>query len=430
MAGTWLHCNRRCTIRFMRFMDSMVMVMVMVMVRMPNFMDLKLTELKARSPMKLRNVFIIALSCLFLSTAAFSQQPSTAEQKAKLEKLQQSIKDLKAQLNEVKSNRDRLQKNLESSETEISDLMKKIESIRQEIKTEEQKLGQLKQQQKELLALQRSQTADIKQQMLATYRLGGESNIKLLLNQSEPEKVARVMKYYDYVLASRSDKLNNYVANLNELNRIEPEIQNKTETLQRTQNQLQQRHKDLQDKRAERKTTLAKLEATIKNKDQELVKLDQDQQQLQKLLTTVTHIVGSGTFNTSSAPFSKTKGKLSWPLKGKISHRYGSERIGKLKWDGVMIVAEEGTPVRAVHHGRVAFAQYYGSYGLAMLIEHGEGYFTFYAHNQTLHKKQDDWVEAGEVIATVGNSGGQQQSGLFFQVWHNLAKLNPGQWCG
>lgn len=374
-------------------------------------------------------LYVCAFSLCLSSPLGYAQQESAAEQKEKLEKLQKSIKELTEQLDKVKTNRDELQKTLKSNETETSELLKKVEDIRKELQSEEQKLGELQQQQQQLATKQRDQTYDIKQQMQATFRLGGQSNVKLLLNQNSPEQVARVLKYYDYVLAARSEKLNGYIATLEQLNAIEPEIQYKTDLLARKQQQLQQRYQELKDNKAQRQTTLAKLDATIKNKDQELEKLAQDQQHLQQLLSTVTRIVGTRTFASNAEPFSKTRGKLSWPINGKIANRYGSNRIGKLKWDGVVIQAQEGTPVQAVHHGRVAFAQYYSSYGLAMLIEHGEGYFTFYAHNQTLHKKQDDWVEAGEIVATVGNSGGQQRPGLFFQVWHNLAKLNPSQWC-
>jgi len=121
---------------------------------------------------------------------------------------------------------------------------------------------------------------------------------------------------------------------------------------------------------------------------------------------------------------------LSWPTKGKISHRFGSYRVaGKLKWDGVVISANEGTEVRAIHEGRVVVADYLRGQGLLMIIDHGGGYLSIYAHNQSLHKQVGDWVSSGEIIAQVGNSGGQDDSGLYFEIRQNGKPVNPADWC-
>ncbi|MEX1033351.1 MAG: peptidoglycan DD-metalloendopeptidase family protein [Cellvibrionaceae bacterium] len=176
---------------------------------------------------------------------------------------------------------------------------------------------------------------------------------------------------------------------------------------------------------------LARLNESIETKDQELQQLARDRQYIEQLMTEIVATVGhQNTFN-SDAPFAELRGKLPWPAEGQIAHSFGSERVaGKMKWDGVLIRASEGEPVKAIHHGRVVFADYLRGHGLLIIVDHGEGYMSLYAHNQTLKKAVGNWVEAGEVIASVGSSGGQRQAGLYFEIRQHGRPTNPGTWCG
>jgi septal ring factor EnvC (AmiA/AmiB activator) len=103
--------------------------------------------------------------------------------------------------------------------------------------------------------------------------------------------------------------------------------------------------------------------------------------------------------------------------------------VGKLTWDGVLIAAPEGREVRAIHHGRVAFADWLRGFGLLLIIDHGDGFMSLYGHNQSLFKETGEWVEPGEVVAQVGSSGGRTRSGIYFGIRHNGEPQNPQQWC-
>ena len=128
-------------------------------------------------------------------------------------------------------------------------------------------------------------------------------------------------------------------------------------------------------------------------------------------------------------PFANRRGKMTLPVKGKLKHTYGSQRIaGKLTWDGIVITAQEGTPVTAVHHGRVIFSDYMRSHGLLLIIDHGDGYMSLYANNQTLSKDLGDWVGSGDVIARLGSTGGQSYPGLYFEIRHQGQPVNPRHW--
>lgn len=375
-------------------------------------------------------LYALCITALFNIAPGFAQDLSEAEAQAKLQELQKSIEDMKQELDAVKNDRTRLLMDLEDNETEIGELQDKVDEIKRQLGDQQQSLRQLQQDKSLLLAEQSSQKKHVAQQVKAVYLLGRQSNIKLLLNQDGPEKVARVLKYYDYFLAARTDQLTRYQHNLNQLAKIEPQILRTTDTLQRNQKNLQQRHQQLQDKQAQRKRTLALLEKSISTKDQELEKLNQDRSAVEQLLARVSSFISDIPFKRSGQPFAQSRGKLSWPTKGKITHQFGSYRIAnKLKWDGVVIHAEEGSEVRAIHEGRVVVADYLRGQGLLLILDHGGGYLSIYAHNRTLHKQAGDWVEAGEIIASVGSSGGQNQSGLYFEIRQNGKPVNPSRWC-
>lgn len=366
-----------------------------------------------------------------LPSIAQDSQASESEQQAQLEELKQTIEDLKKELDDVKGDRNGLLKDLETNETDISDLLEKIDKIKAELGDQEQALNQLNSDRQLLAQEQNSQKKHIAQQVRAAYQLGGQSNIKLLLNQDSPEAVTRMLRYHDYFLSARTEKLADYLLNITKLNNIEPKIIQTKTTLKKNQENLQSRYADLSKAQKSRKNNLARLEKSISNKDSQLQQLAKDRQGVEKVLGEIRKASGSRPFYSSTTSFSSLRGKLPWPTKGKIAHRYGSDRIaGKLKWDGVLIRANEGSPVQVIHNGRVIFADYMQGYGLLIIVDHGDNYWSLYAHNQVLTKNVGSLVKAGDKIAQVGNSGGQNRAGLYFQIRKNGETTNPGKWCG
>ena len=129
-------------------------------------------------------------------------------------------------------------------------------------------------------------------------------------------------------------------------------------------------------------------------------------------------------------PFGSLKGQLKWPVAGRLLERFGSQKKGgNLKWQGVLIDAESGTRVNAVGAGKVVFADWFRNLGLLIIIDHGDGYMSLYGHNQNLLKNTGDWVMPGETIATVGDSGGQTDTALYFEIRQGAEPLNPSLWC-
>ena len=121
---------------------------------------------------------------------------------------------------------------------------------------------------------------------------------------------------------------------------------------------------------------------------------------------------------------------MPWPAGNKLIKKFGNAKIdGKITWEGILISAKAGTSVEAIHHGRVVFSDYLRGHGLLVIVDHGDGYMSLYAHNQSLLKETGDWVSSGETISRVGNTGGQAQAGLYFEIRHQGKPTDPIKWC-
>ncbi|UTF58692.1 murein hydrolase activator EnvC [Gilvimarinus sp. DA14] len=370
---------------------------------------------------------VFALLVMFFCTPLSFGADDAAEYQQKLKELKATIEKLKHELDDVKGEKGKLQKQLEKSESDIGELENKVDSLNREIDQQDQELQSLQQQQQELQQQRQAQQQQIATQVQSAYRAGPQGPLKMLLNQESPERITRLNKYHDYLLSARSDKLASYRATLDKLNAIEPDIIATRDGLKRRKDELAQQRQRLQSEQRERSATLKKLEAVIANKDAELASERQNSQRLNALLAEMTATLGSA--NPSNIRFSRLQGKLPWPTEGKLRHSFGSRRVGdQLRWEGMVIEAPSGAPVQAVHSGHVIFADYLRGHGLLVIIDHGEGFMSLYGHNQSLLKQLGDYVDAGEAIARVGNSGGQNYSGLYFEIRHRGQPTNPNKW--
>lgn len=384
-------------------------------------------------------LFILACTtkpiCLALLVAASAVY---ADEKAEMAQLQKEIQALQKELKEVQGTRSDLQKDLQKSETDIGELKKKADQIKKELRQEQRELNNLNDERSSLEQQRREQQTQIAEQIRAAYKLGKQSEIKVMFNQESPDQLSRIMKYHSYFMNAHHDKMQHFLDTLTRIDALTPEIEHKTLVLSQMQSELSTQQKSLNDIHKERTQALAKVNAQVKNKNQELAQLTEDRRRLQALLTTVTRKVAATNAINSPAyvplpkggeKFSQRKGRLPWPTQGQMTHRFGSARIaGQMAWNGAFISAPMGHPVIAVHHGRVVFADYFGGHGLLVIVDHGEGYLSLYAHNQSLLKKAGEVVKAGEAIASIGNSGGQQNTGVYFEIRRHGKPIDPGQW--
>ncbi|WP_331344063.1 murein hydrolase activator EnvC family protein [Cellvibrio sp. UBA7661] len=376
-------------------------------------------------------------ACSLLSLA-LSGVYAQADEKAEMAKLQKDIEALQKELKQVQGTRSTLQKDLEKSEKQINELQKKANDINKQLKEQNNELNQLKNERSQLEQARQQQQAQIAEQMRAAHKLGEQSEVKVLLNQESPDQVSRIMKYHSYFMEAHSQKMRTYLDTITRIDALTPEIEKKTFELGAMQAELDTQRAQLKTVHQTRQQALAKVNSELKNKNQELKQLSEDRRRLQALLERVTsRVATTGAINSpgyvplpkGGEKFSLRKGRLPWPTQGSMIHRFGSARIaGQMNWNGAYIAAPMGNSVVAVHHGRVVFADYFGGHGLLVIVDHGEGYLSLYAHNQSLLKKAGEPVSAGEAIAHVGNSGGQSSSGLYFEIRHNGKPIDPGSW--
>ncbi len=214
---------------------------------------------------------------------------------------------------------------------------------------------------------------------------------------------------------------------LKKLRQNKQDIQQQTKKLLALQGKKQQEYAKLNAIKRSRKQLLNTINKDINTKQKKLTKLIADQKALEKVIANLKAEEISPVFAT---PLGKLQKKLHWPTKGKIDNLYGTT-IGhsQLKWDGIIIHAPEGRNVYAISSGKVVFAQWLQGYGLLMIIDHGHGYMSLYGRNNSLYKKVNEIVHSGDLIATVGNSGGYNQPSLYFAIRHNGNPVNPKLWC-
>ena len=372
----------------------------------------------------------ILFSCLLTvcSNTALAQSHEE-DYERQLKSLAKTIDKLQKELTKTKNSRNELQEALQGSEEEISDLTKKIESIKEALAREKKQLIQHQRERAELERSRKKQQQQINLIVRQAYMLGRQSQIKLLLNQEAPYRITRLLRYHDYIVAAHKEKMDIYLDTIEKINTVEQTIIATTERLENNQQQLNARYQALKASQSQRLATLTKLNRELRSKGDTLSQLKVDQERLEKLLEEATRALSQLILPGDAKPFQTVKGKLPYPARGRITQYYGSPRLnGKLRWKGLLIAGKLGDQVVSVHHGRVIFSDYLRGHGLLLIIDHGDGYMSLYAHNQTLLKETGDWVGSKEPIATLGNTGGQTQAGLYFEIRHNGQPQNPKPW--
>lgn len=266
------------------------------------------------------------------------------------------------------------------------------------------------------------------QQLRSASQLGHQEPIKLLLNQEDPIKLARMFKYYDYFIHARSHKILEYTRDITDLSKIIDGIKQDKFSLVTSKEKLKIEQQSAELHLKERTQILKRLTNDITEDETRLRNLKIQRAGLQALIDAVSDIASSVEMTNQYRPFQSLKGNLSWPINGKLINNFGSKRSGSMRWNGWLIKANKGTSVKTVHEGRVIFSDYLRGFGLMLILDHGDGFMTLYGHNQELLKDTGEWVNPKDEIAKAGNTGGLTESALYFEVRHQGQPKNPKIW--
>ena len=370
----------------------------------------------------------LAAAMLAVVTPALAEQQVTPGQ---IEDLKEEIADIDEWLADAEEDRSSLEQQLSGLEQEIGWLTRERRELRQQAREQQQRLTKLGKEETKLTRVLESQRDSLKKQIRAAWMEGDAPAVKVLLNEIDPDKIARTMTYYEYLSRDTMDRLEAFAANLSQLKETQKQVKAGRMRLAELEENVADRQQKLSSSKKEREQTLAALKTDISNRLSEREELEEDRKRLEKLLREVEEAIANIPTPNESDPFGSLKNKLPWPAEGKIVRNFGdSYASGKLKHNGLLINTAEEGDVKAVHYGRVVFANWLRGFGLITILDHGDGYMTLYGHSSSLFTSPGDWVEAGEAIAQAGRTGGTNDPAVYFEVRHNGKPDNPRRWLG
>ena len=368
---------------------------------------------------------------LLAALAAGAQDTDEGLAKVKeqeLEEVRERISELKRSMDQSAASRDRLTGELRTAEVEISEKRIRLKELERErdysISQKRQLDGQIEQLEAEL----ESESSELASQVRGAYMNGSQERIKLLLNQRDPATLGRLITYYGYLNDYRAGNIETVSAYLRELAELRGKVAAEEARLANLAKQRYAELTKLNTAQEKRRQLLVSLRGRMADEGREIEQLAAQEKDLSQLIAELSSILSDYPISSES-PFSEHKGRLTWPVAGTLVHDFGQPRVtDRLKWNGVVLAAPRGHEIRSVYHGRVVFSDWLAGLGLLVIVEHGEGYMTLYGYNETTLKNTGDWVAPGDVIATVGDSGGQARTALYFEIRRGTRPLNPRKW--
>jgi len=401
--------------------------------------------------MKKKIIFCVLLSAFLNQVSA-----EVSDKSKKLSEVQSDIVATRQEMQRIRQQKSTLSAQLAEIEKLYGKTAALLKTLQGQVELKRQNLNKIQQKMQVFQNEVSKQNKELAGQIRAAHAMGQQEKLKLLLNQQDPALSSRMMVYYDYLNMARAKKLASIEESMQHLEQLGKQEQEETELLEKNLEQKKLEQMAVDSVREQRAQLLAQLSNDFSSNEQQIDRLKESESKLKDLISSLqqsTDDADSETvqekelskvegdleakddsaetkndFPELKGDFSSLKGQLPWPIKGRVANKFGSPRA-EGTWDGVLIDAKEGTEIRAVTRGKVVYADWLRGYGLLTIIDHGKGYMTLYAFNQSLYKKIDERVEAGDVIASVGQSGGRSQPGLYFEMRKKGQPIDPLEWC-
>ncbi len=373
-------------------------------------------------------VSVPLIAALLLLPPAFADDELAKIKEQELEEVRERISTLKKSMDTAARDRDRLTAELQAAEVAIAEKRLRLKELERERAFTEKRRAELDAAITERETELAIEAETLGSQLRAAYMSGEQERLRLLLNQQDPAALGRLMRYYDYLNDYRAANIEAVGARIRELLELRSQVAAEQARLDAIADERYSELGQLNAAQEERQALLARLKQKIVDGGREVERLAAEERDLARLIDELTSILSDYPIS-SEDPFVAHKGRLTWPVAGTLVHDFGQPRAGgQLKWNGVVLRAQRGREVRSVYHGRVIFADWLAGMGLLVIVDHGDGYLSLYGYNETILKNAGDWVAPGDVIATVGDSGGQQRAALYFEIRQGTRPLNPRQW--
>lgn len=366
---------------------------------------------------------------------------AAASQQEELENLRRHIAAMQGEIEKTRESKSEAADALRASERAISDSNRKLAELAAQQHEVGFKLHALQGQQQQLNQDLSRQQALLSKLLYQQYLGGKHEYLKLMLDNQDPNKVARDLQYFQYIARNRAIWLENLRSNLSELNDIRLKVQSQNDTLEKLRAEQTQQKKKLQQDQLERKQILGRFSRQLAQQRREIRHLQRDENRLVRLVEKISAMLAQpkkkSLFRNDNLPdnrfdgkpFAQLQGKLTLPVKGDIANQFGTKRPDStVIWKGLFIRTASGQAVKTVAAGRVVFADWLRGFGNLLIVDHGNAYMTLYGNNETLYKQVGDELRGGDTIASVGNSGGNIDSGLYFELRHKSKPLDPLKW--
>ena len=366
----------------------------------------------------------ILLAVAMLAPAAAVNAETNPQQR--LEAIQADLGRLEGWLQSTRRDREQLQDELRRADLALAALASRARETQQALDTQTTLAEQLEAEIVEV-AQREAQARDAVQAVIRqAWLLSRRGPLQLLLEAESPERVARLLAYHEHLARSRAEAIDAYRHSRRELEDRRHELAALREQLEMESATLDTQAKQLEEGRQAQAAALVRIDADIEDREVRRAELLRNQERLQELLERLTRQVVEPRGET----FVASRGNLPWPVQGRLLQAFERDRSGgSRRSGGVLLAAEPGSNVHAVHPGRVVFADWMRGLGLLVILDHGGGYMTLYAQAESLLRNVGDMVEAGEPLATAGQSGGSRESGVWFEIRHNGQPADPTRWC-
>ena len=351
---------------------------------------------------------------------------SCADEVTDLERLRSAIHELKSSLDDDSIKLTRAREQAFELERDSSEAAKQQRHLEHQIANKTARVNELKEKKARIGGLLKASRAYLHQSTLSRYPLSLQPKLKILLNADDARKLSRDLAYYDYVIARHHHNVARTRSSFEVLTRTEAALKLETNSLRALRHETIKNLELLGKVRVERAELAAAIKARMEYGNTRMDQLREDERRLLDLIGKLGRHEGMAEVQI---PFIDLKGKLDWPAPGRVANAPGMAlRQGGARWSGVLIKAETGTEVTSVAVGRVVFADWFRNLGQLVIIDHGDGYMTLYGNNSELHKQAGEEVDAGEIIATIGEVDDEMPHGLYFELRVGGEPLDPRRW--
>lgn len=364
-----------------------------------------------------------------------------ANKQEELENLRKRISTMQREMDKTSESKSEASDALRDSERDISNANRKLKELVTQQQGVNQTLNSLQTQQQHLNSRIADQQVLLGKLLYQQYLGGQQEYFKLILGNQDPNQVARDLQYYQYIARHRATWLATLRSDLASLAVVSQSTREQLSELSTLRAEQAAQKKSLEKSKADRQRTLGKISKQLRTQRREIHRMQRNENRLAELVEKLTKMLSQPSSNTllrnenlpdnrfDGSPFEELKGKLTLPVRGEITNRFNTPRPDStVLWKGLFVRTSTGQTVKAIASGQVVFADWLRGFGNLLIIDHGKGYMSLYGNNETLYKQVGDVLRGGDTIATVGNSGGNVDFGLYFELRHKSKPLDPMQW--